>query len=98
MLCCRWNPKNEKKKLNIHIYYFEKEENTMNDIENSEPKDRRKREKICDLRCFDKGNDVLVKDQIKTPGSAVSGSQLIMLSFNKNHEKPYETIYVSFYN
>jgi hypothetical protein len=81
--------------LNPHKYYLQKEEMTMKGIGNSEPRTQMKSEEISDQNFFEKGNDSLVKDQIKTPASAVSGSQLIILRGSKNHENPHGTIIIN---
>jgi hypothetical protein len=91
MLYSRMNPKIRERKLNLHIYYKQKEKSTMKCIENSEPK--KKKEEISDQNCLEKGNDLLVKDQIKTTASAISGSQLIVLSYSENHETPLKPLY-----
>jgi hypothetical protein len=87
-----WNPDREEKKLNIHIYYLEKEEKTIEIIENHERRNQKITKESNDEGCFEKGNDLLGKDQIKLTASEISGSQLIMLSYSKNHQKPYGTL------
>jgi hypothetical protein len=102
MLCSRrsfdyitnYRTRKGKKKLfeNRQAYYLQEVRNTIEDIENSEPENQEKTEKNDDLNCFDKDSDLLIKDQITTPALAVSGFQLITLSYSENHEKPYGTV------